>query len=359
MENQHEHSQPSQEKENVRGMAFGSKNFAQQQDGLSLPPPPLSFISSGQMPVQRDRTEERRWYEEHPEGRSRRVGGRLILWNFPIEGAEITSNQRTVLANFLNPSGLTWLAAGTRIEIIGRASNSGESDDNLVLSRQRAEVVAAACRQIMAPRSPRMDIIGYGISTPLQSNDTPEGMAMNRSAEIEIHSPRPRAVPDRDNKWAYAKRVLEQRLNASFPGNADQIWTPTSTGMVRIMPRMPLGPEPEHYGDSVPQELGNQRPSSRYMPQPHRETIRTLGGMLTREFRLNQNLSNRQIERVVIGFIDDARQANQTRLRRLRVLEFQASQGGGSLIGRDLDRYRAAERQYFVNDPFCIFRHMM
>jgi len=76
---------------------------------------------------------------------------------------------------------------GYMIEVFGYASSTGEDDRNFLLSQARARAAASYLtdihgippRRIAAPA-------GLGTSHPVGSNDTPNGRAMNRRAEIKV-----------------------------------------------------------------------------------------------------------------------------------------------------------------------------
>jgi outer membrane protein OmpA-like peptidoglycan-associated protein len=74
---------------------------------------------------------------------------------------------------------------GLRIEVIGHTDNQGSDEDNLVLSRNRAEAVVGYLAQKGISRD-RMDHLGFGESKPVATNDTEEGRALNRRTEIRI-----------------------------------------------------------------------------------------------------------------------------------------------------------------------------
>jgi OOP family OmpA-OmpF porin len=71
------------------------------------------------------------------------------------------------------------------IEVAGYTDNVGTDDANMKLSQQRAESV----RNYLVSKGVSADKVqakGYGSSTPIASNDTPEGKQQNRRTEIHI-----------------------------------------------------------------------------------------------------------------------------------------------------------------------------
>lgn len=73
----------------------------------------------------------------------------------------------------------------TLIRIEGHTDSSGSEDYNMDLSRRRALAVQDLLTQ-RGVGSQRIEIIGYGESTPVASNDTESGRQLNRRVEIKI-----------------------------------------------------------------------------------------------------------------------------------------------------------------------------
>jgi len=84
------------------------------------------------------------------------------------------------------------------LEIGGHTDTVGSEDDNLALSERRAEAV----RDALVERGvdlERMSAVGYGASTPIDSNDTEEGRARNRRISFGwAPPPPPETGPGRD-----------------------------------------------------------------------------------------------------------------------------------------------------------------
>lgn len=72
-----------------------------------------------------------------------------------------------------------------RVRIAGHTDNVGGSETNLALSRQRAEAVKAAVVARLGGGADRMDTAGFGAGQPRESNETPEGRALNRRVEMQ------------------------------------------------------------------------------------------------------------------------------------------------------------------------------
>ncbi len=71
----------------------------------------------------------------------------------------------------------------TAIEVSGHTDNKGKSEANQVLSKQRADVVAAQFRA-KGVAGARINAVGYGQSQPIADNTTEEGRGQNRRVEV-------------------------------------------------------------------------------------------------------------------------------------------------------------------------------
>ncbi len=72
-----------------------------------------------------------------------------------------------------------------KVSIEGHASNEGEEQHNLQLSKARAEAVRVYLVSKGVAQD-RLSSTGFGESKPLASNDTPEGRESNRRVEFRI-----------------------------------------------------------------------------------------------------------------------------------------------------------------------------
>jgi outer membrane protein OmpA-like peptidoglycan-associated protein/Tol biopolymer transport system component len=72
-----------------------------------------------------------------------------------------------------------------RIEISGHTDNTGNPDYNQLLSENRAKT-AASYLVAASIRSERIVSKGYGMNTPVATNDTEAGRALNRRTELKI-----------------------------------------------------------------------------------------------------------------------------------------------------------------------------
>jgi outer membrane protein OmpA-like peptidoglycan-associated protein len=72
-----------------------------------------------------------------------------------------------------------------RFEVDGHTDSVGSPDYNLGLSQRRADAVAAVLLDNGVPSS-QISAVGYGLTRPKASNDTPEGRQLNRRVEIHV-----------------------------------------------------------------------------------------------------------------------------------------------------------------------------
>jgi OOP family OmpA-OmpF porin len=68
--------------------------------------------------------------------------------------------------------------------IEGHTDSTGGADQNLRLSRYRADAIVNYLVQRFALDPRRIEIIGYGEQRPVASNDTDRGRTLNRRVEI-------------------------------------------------------------------------------------------------------------------------------------------------------------------------------
>jgi OOP family OmpA-OmpF porin len=103
--------------------------------------------------------------------------GRVV--EFETDSANLAPNGRRVLDDVIE----ILLENPGRIEISGHTDSTGPIDHNLDLSRRRAQAVE---RYFIAKGldADRFEVVGYGPSRPVATNDTPEGQQMNRRTEF-------------------------------------------------------------------------------------------------------------------------------------------------------------------------------
>lgn len=74
---------------------------------------------------------------------------------------------------------------GVRVAIIGFTDSRGTDAHNQALSERRAESVRAALEDMGVTRA-RFRVEGHGEREPVASNDTPQGMRLNRRVEVTL-----------------------------------------------------------------------------------------------------------------------------------------------------------------------------
>ncbi len=73
-----------------------------------------------------------------------------------------------------------------KVEIQGHTDNVGNADANLKLSEDRAKAVMRVIVDKFGISENRITSKGYGMTKPIESNDTPEGRAKNRRVEAVV-----------------------------------------------------------------------------------------------------------------------------------------------------------------------------
>ena len=71
-----------------------------------------------------------------------------------------------------------------RIQLAGHTDNQGSERKNQALSERRVQSIKAYLTQHFAIAPERVQVMGYGSTRPIASNDTPEGRAKNRRVEV-------------------------------------------------------------------------------------------------------------------------------------------------------------------------------
>jgi outer membrane protein OmpA-like peptidoglycan-associated protein len=115
-----------------------------------------------------------------------RVGEKIILRNvfFETDSVNLQETSRIeldIVLDFLNSN------PSLIVEISGHTDNTGSASYNQDLSERRAASVVLYLLDHGIPEN-RISSRGYGMSQPLESNDTPQGRALNRRTELKILS---------------------------------------------------------------------------------------------------------------------------------------------------------------------------
>jgi outer membrane protein OmpA-like peptidoglycan-associated protein len=107
----------------------------------------------------------------------------LSIINFTTGSAEIPSGNGPLLQDAA--ARIQKLPAGTLIEIDGYTDNVGDPNANLALSQRRADSVRSTLIEDGVEPS-RLVAKGFGQTSPVSANDTPEGRFRNRRIEYRV-----------------------------------------------------------------------------------------------------------------------------------------------------------------------------
>ena len=116
-----------------------------------------------------------------------------VVLRFAFDSAELEPRARTLLGTLvseLSDAGCTDRSRepACALAIDGHADETGTAAYNLGLSKRRASAVAAHLERLgIGPH--RLDLRAFGESRPIAPNDTAEGRALNRRAEIVPRRP--------------------------------------------------------------------------------------------------------------------------------------------------------------------------
>lgn len=100
--------------------------------------------------------------------------------NFKVNSDSLQVGAAKILEEF---SRLMILYPNLKIEIQGHTDNTGAAAHNLELSKRRAQTVQKFI-QLYGINTSRMKAKGYGMTKPVDTNDTKEGRAKNRRVEL-------------------------------------------------------------------------------------------------------------------------------------------------------------------------------
>ena len=71
-----------------------------------------------------------------------------------------------------------------KLQIEGHTDSTGNAEQNLDLSKRRAESVKVVLVSQFQVDAARLTTMGLGATKPIDSNDTPQGRAQNRRVEF-------------------------------------------------------------------------------------------------------------------------------------------------------------------------------
>jgi len=101
---------------------------------------------------------------------------------FQFDSFNITAEGRARLAEFSQ----LWKVHPASLRVVGHTDDKGTPEYNLSLSQQRAQAVADHLVRLGISRSNIVEIVGAGANEPESTNDTEEGRALNRRADITM-----------------------------------------------------------------------------------------------------------------------------------------------------------------------------
>jgi OOP family OmpA-OmpF porin len=128
--------------------------------------------------------------------------------NFDFDKDDIRPDSRPILnaaVKILNEN------VGVRVAVEGHTDAIGTEEYNEQLSLRRAEVVYRYfVNHGIDPE--RMEVVGYGESRPVASNETPSGRAQNRRTELHVVDQEPLEAPEAEIETAPATApALEEK----------------------------------------------------------------------------------------------------------------------------------------------------
>jgi len=101
---------------------------------------------------------------------------------FDIDKSELRPISKTNLGNLAK---ILNKYSDSNILVEGHTDNTGSDDHNMALSKERAQAVSFYLATLDV-KSGRISTAGYGQSQPIATNDTPEGLQLNRRVEIAV-----------------------------------------------------------------------------------------------------------------------------------------------------------------------------
>jgi len=108
--------------------------------------------------------------------------------NVYFESGQNTIIENDDLRSYLNDlKEYTTANANAKVTITGHTDNQGDATQNIQLGQQRADFI----RDYLAQKGYNVDIFtttSKGPNTPIATNETPEGRALNRRVEVRLES---------------------------------------------------------------------------------------------------------------------------------------------------------------------------
>lgn len=117
---------------------------------------------------------------------------RLVGLNFPSAKATIEQQSFGLLTKVRDAINTF---PNSTISVLGNTDSYGGDEKNLQLSQERAEAVKQYLLANTKLNASQIEVIGYGETKPIASNETAAGRASNRRVEVVIH-PQMEQLPD-------------------------------------------------------------------------------------------------------------------------------------------------------------------
>ena len=108
---------------------------------------------------------------------------RLVGLTFPTGSADISPVHRDLLGRVAQA---TAVFPRSQIVIEGHTDSYGSDENNMSLSRERADAVSAYLASEFGIPAFRMSTAGYGETQPIANNETPQGRERNRRIDVRI-----------------------------------------------------------------------------------------------------------------------------------------------------------------------------
>lgn len=124
---------------------------------------------------------------EREEARVSREGNNLVLrlvgLTFESGSSSIAPENHTLLQKVAQAASVF---PRSQLVIEGHTDSYGSDDNNMTLSRSRADAVSAYLAESFGIASFRTSAVGYGETQPIANNETPQGRARNRRIDVRI-----------------------------------------------------------------------------------------------------------------------------------------------------------------------------
>jgi outer membrane protein OmpA-like peptidoglycan-associated protein len=135
-----------------------------------------------------DKLEQARRLFTRKEAEIERMGNTLVIrlkgLKFPTSKAVLNDSNLRLLGKLQR---FVKEFANNKVEIEGHTDSIGSEINNSKLSKERAQTVKDYLLSADAVPASRINVIGRGEEAPISSNNTSEGRAQNRRADILIH----------------------------------------------------------------------------------------------------------------------------------------------------------------------------